>query len=118
MQSSIDHSSGAPERSVRFKSERYTARGNIMALVATDLPSEPRAFSVGPLKVQIFNVVVQSGDTSGTITCDHMDEVFACVIDGLSQSAAPAVAVNSNVVTLAFANPGAAQYCTAMCWGR
>jgi hypothetical protein len=88
-----------------------------MAFAAVASTKEPRAFSVGPLHCQIFTWSAASGDTSGTITASNLKEVSHIVIDGkLYHTAAPTF--SGNVVTLAFTNPGATVYGTALVYGK
>lgn len=87
-----------------------------MAFSATASTKESRAFSLGPLKAQIYTYSAASGDTSGTITADRLHEVRHVMIDGkISHTAAPTF--DGNVVTLAFTNPGATVYGTIIVLG-
>lgn len=74
-----------------------------MALSSANLTAEPRAFSIGPKKIQIKTFTVASGDTSGTVTFDGLARLDAAIVTGLVQTAQPTVA--TNVATLAFADP-------------
>lgn len=88
-----------------------------MAFAASNLTAEPRAMSVGPYKIQLVTWSVASGDTSGTITCDSLyrvDQVY--LSGGLTLTAAPTYA--TNVVTLAFVDPAATRYGTALIFGK
>ncbi len=87
-----------------------------MAFAATASTTEPRSFSHGPRKCQIFTFTAVSGDTSGTVTATGMQYVENIVIDSLVLTAAPTFA--TNVVTLAFANPAANRFGTLMVFGR
>jgi hypothetical protein len=88
-----------------------------MAFAATASTKEPRSFSIGPLKVQIFTVTAVSGDTSGTITASALNEAMHVIMDGgLNLSAAPTF--SGNVVTLAFTDPAANAFGTAIVIGR
>ena len=73
-----------------------------MALVASE-QAESRAFSNGPICVQIMKFSVANGDTSGTITATSLKNVTMAVVTGITMTAAPTFA--ANVVTLAFADP-------------
>jgi hypothetical protein len=78
-----------------------------MAFVATKSTTEPRSFSIGPLKIQIFTCTAVSTDVSGTITADALQQASHVIMDGkFVHTAAPTF--SGNVVTLAFADPGAA----------
>lgn len=87
-----------------------------MALSASNLAAEPRSFSIGPLKVQIINFSIANLDTSGTVTCDALKEVVHAQVSGITQTAAPTY--SSNVITLAFADPGATRYGQIIAFGR
>ena len=88
-----------------------------MAFAATALTAEPRAYSVGPIKKQIFTWSAASADVSGTITATGLSSVIAVVLDGgLILNAAPTFA--TNVVTLAFNDPAATVYGTAVVYGK
>ena len=77
-----------------------------MAFVATESTTEPRAFSIGPLKVEIQRFTVGTGIVAGTITATKLTEVKEVYIDGgLAMDVAPAIV--GNVVTLSFADPAA-----------
>lgn len=88
-----------------------------MAFAATASTNEPRSFSIGPLKVQIFTYTAESGDTSGTITATALKEAFHVVLDGgLINTAAPTF--DGNEVTLAFSDPAADRFGTIIVIGR
>jgi hypothetical protein len=94
---------------------KNTKQGDIMAFVATASTSEPRSFSLGPLKCQILTWSAASADTSGTATATSLTTVKHVIIDGLVKTAAPTFA--GNVVTLAFADPAATVYGTMIVYG-
>lgn len=88
-----------------------------MAFSASNLTAEPRAFSAGPVKMQLMTFSVASGDTSGTITADSLyrvDQVY--LSGGLTLTAAPTY--SGNAVTLAFVDPAATRYGTIMVVGK
>lgn len=88
-----------------------------MAFAAVDSTSEPRSFSLGPLKVQILTYTAVSGDTSGTITADALSSAQSVLMDGgLAFTAAPTF--SGNVVTLAFTNPAANRAGTILVLGK
>lgn len=75
-----------------------------MAFSASELSSEPRSYSIGPLKEQILSYSAASGDTSGTATAARLSSVMAVkAISG--PLAAAAVSISGNVVSLTFADP-------------
>jgi hypothetical protein len=88
-----------------------------MAFAATASTAESRSFSIGPLKIQIFTWTCASGDTSGTITATALKEAKHVIIDGVMQHTA-APTFSSNVVTLAFTDPVANRFGTAIVIGR
>jgi hypothetical protein len=79
-----------------------------MALIATNSALEPRAYSVGPVKRQVMNFSVASGDVSATITFDSLASVGQIELHGLALTAAPTY--SGNTVTLAFVDPAATRY--------
>ncbi len=88
-----------------------------MAFAATASTKEPRSFSIGPLKIQIFTFTAVSGDTSGTITATGLKEAFHVIVTGgLVYTAAPTF--STNVATLAFTDPAANAFGTAIVIGR
>lgn len=87
-----------------------------MALTASNATAPAdRAWSLGPVRVQLMNFSVVSGDTSGTITADGLNLVLYAQIHGVAQTAAPTFA--GNVVTLAFADPAATRFGQALIIG-
>ena len=88
-----------------------------MAFVASNSSSEPRSFSLGPLKLQILTFSAVSGDTSGTVTADRLSSISHLFIDGgLGLTAVPTF--SGNVATLAFADPLANRAGTIFVLGR
>lgn len=88
-----------------------------MSFAATASTKEPRSFSLGPIKAQLFTYTAVSGDTSGTITATGLHEAFHVLLDGgLVNTAAPTF--SGNVVTLAFSDPAANRFGTAIVFGR
>lgn len=88
-----------------------------MAFTATASTSEPRSFSLGPVKIQILTYSVASADTSGTITATSLSQAQHVILDGgLELTSAPTF--SGNVVTLAFTDPAATRYGTAIVIGK
>lgn len=88
-----------------------------MAFSAVDSSSEPRSFSLGPLKVQILVYTAASGDTSGTVTADKLSSAVHVLMDGgLALTSAPSF--SGNVVSLAFADPLANRAGTILVLGK
>lgn len=87
-----------------------------MAFSASNSTSEARAYSLGPLKMQIMTYSAASADVSGTITADKLSRAIHVIIDGkIQHTAAPTF--SGNVVTLAFADPAATVYGTCIVLG-
>lgn len=88
-----------------------------MAYSQSNSATEPRAFSLGPIRVQIITFTVASGDTSGTVTADKLSTITDIVVaSGLKLSAAPTL--SGNTATLAFADPVATVAGTILAFGR
>jgi len=88
-----------------------------MAFTATASTTEPRAFSIGPLKIQIMTYTVASADTSGTVTAAGLKEIQHIILDGvITHTSAPTF--SGNVATLAFVDPAATRQGTIICIGR
>lgn len=88
-----------------------------MAFTATNSTSEPRSFSLGPVKAQIMTYTVASADVSGTITADALTTATHVLIDGvITHTSAPTF--SGNVVTLAFADPAATRQGTIIVLGK
>lgn len=88
-----------------------------MAFAAVVLTSEPRAFSIGPVKAQVLTWSAASADTSGTATALSLSSISHVLLDGgLTLTAAPTF--SGNVVTLAFADPAATVYGTMIVYGK
>jgi hypothetical protein len=69
----------------------------------------------GPLKYEVYTWSAASADTSGTITSKNLHTIYHVLIDGLRSTAAPTFA--ANVATLAFTDPAATVYGTAIVIG-
>jgi hypothetical protein len=62
------------------------------------------AFAWGPVKVQIMDIGIVSGDTGATATATNLSAVdYAILIANVRQSAVPTY--SSNVATFTFADP-------------
>lgn len=89
-----------------------------MAFAASALTTNGlnRAFSIGPVKVQIMTWAVASADVSGTITATALSRLDQVVLSGgLSLTSAPTYA--TNVATLAFVDPAATLAGSVICIG-
>lgn len=74
--------------------------------VATAATNIPRTWSLGPVKIQVFDVPMVSGDTVVTVTADRMATVYwGLLIAGVTQTAAPSYA--TNVATFTITDPAA-----------
>lgn len=88
-----------------------------MAFTPTNLAAEPRAISLGPIKMQILTYTAVSGDTSGTVTVSGFtDRIDSMVIDGGLKLTA-AITFAGNVATLAFTDPAANAFGTIIAHG-
>ncbi len=87
-----------------------------MALSASNVDAEPRAISVGPLKMQVMTFSVASADTSGTVTFDRLSRLDYVIVTGITQTAAPTM--SANVATLAFVDPAATRYGQIIGFGK
>lgn len=79
-----------------------------MAFAAAALTTNglDRAWSLGPVKVQVMTWSVASADVAGTITATGLTTIYQVVMSGgLSLTSAPTY--SGNVATLAFADPAA-----------
>lgn len=89
-----------------------------MAFSASNSSSEPRSFSIGPLKQQLMTYSVASGDTTGTITADKLSSISMVIIDGVCATRTAADSISGNVVTLAFVDPAATRYGNIVLLGK
>lgn len=65
---------------------------------------EPKSISVGPVRIQLVELVINSGASSGTVTASRLKDLFNIIIPGIkSQTAAPTF--SGNIATLAFTVP-------------
>ena len=87
-----------------------------MAFAASNVSAEPRAFSIGPLKMQLMKFTAADDDVSGTVTADALSEIVQIHVIGLNLTAAPTL--SGNTATLAFADPGAAAVGSLIVLGR
>ena len=88
-----------------------------MAFAASNLSSEPRAFSIGPLKLQIMTYTAASADVSGSLTADKLSSIDCVVVSGgIHLTAQPTI--SGNTATLAFADPGATVAGQILVFGR
>ena len=74
--------------------------------VATASANVASTFSIGPVKIQLFDIPAVSGDTSITVTGDRMNRaMFVLLGSSLVQSAVPTY--STNVATLTITDPAA-----------
>lgn len=88
-----------------------------MAFAATNSTAEPRAFSIGPLKIQIMTWAAASADVSGTVTADKLTNITNIILSG-GLHLTTAATFSGNVATLAFADPAATVVGTLICFGK
>lgn len=74
------------------------------------------AWSEGRMKKQILKFSVASGDTSGTLTFDHLSRVDVVIVTGVTETAQPTL--SGNTAVLAFADPLATVVGQAIAWGK
>lgn len=88
-----------------------------MAFAAADATGEPRAMSVGPLKMQLLTWSAISGDTTGTVTADKLYLAQSLIMDGgLILNAA--LSFSGNQVTIAFNDPAASVFGNIIVLGK
>lgn len=77
-----------------------------MALTSAALSGDlARAWSWGPVKVEIRSIAAANTDTSGTVTAERLERVDAAiVVNAVTLDAAPTI--SGKTVTLSFADPG------------
>jgi hypothetical protein len=74
-----------------------------------------RTWSIGPVKIQVFDVTLVSGDTTAVCTGDRMKEAFWAFMTGPTQTAAPTY--SAGAATFTFADPTATRYAQAIVFG-
>lgn len=87
-----------------------------MAFAAAASTTEPRAISLGPLKMEIQTWTAENTDTAGTVTASRLETVDHIIIDGMEQTAAPSI--SGKTITLAFTDPGASVAGTLILLGK
>jgi hypothetical protein len=85
------------------------------AAAGAAVSNAPRTFSIGPLKVQLFDVALISGDTTAVVTADRMKTVYWAFMTSQPQTAAPTY--STNAVTFTFADPTANRFAQAIVFG-
>ena len=77
-----------------------------MAFAATALSGDlARAWSIGPVKVELQACSAANADTSGTVTANSLERVDVClVVNCVTLDDAPSI--SGKEVTLSFADPG------------
>lgn len=87
-----------------------------MAFASTVLAAEPRAVSLGPIKMELHTWSSVSTDVAGTVTATTLSRIDAIIVDGMEHSAAPVL--SGNTATLAFKDPGANAFGTLIILGK
>lgn len=71
---------------------------------ATASANDPRTWSIGPLKIQLFDIAHISGDTTCVVTGDRMNRaVFGVLASSVVQTSAPTY--SGAGVTFTFTDP-------------
>lgn len=71
---------------------------------ATTPTAEPRTWSIGPLKIQLFDIATISGDTTCVVTGDRMNRaIFGILASSVVQTTAPSY--SGAGVTFTFTDP-------------
>lgn len=75
------------------------------------------SFAWGPIKCQIMDIGIVSGDTGATATADRLSEVdYAILIANVRQSSVPTF--SGNVATFTFADPVATVKGSVLLFGK
>jgi prolipoprotein diacylglyceryltransferase len=78
-----------------------------MAVVITQQPStQPRAWSIGPYKMEVYSFSIASGDTSVAVTSGSMTSIAFAMISGVSHTAE---SISGNTVTWTVVDPAASR---------
>lgn len=75
-----------------------------MAFAATKVDALDRAWSIGPVKVEVQTFTAADGDTSGTVTANHLSRVDLAIVTGLLDVAQT---ISGAEVSLTFDDPAA-----------
>lgn len=75
-----------------------------MAFSASSVSALPRAWSIGPVKIEVQTFTAANTDTSGTITANYLHDVDFAIVTGLLDVSQT---ISGKTVTLAFDDPGA-----------
>lgn len=76
-----------------------------MSITITDSTKEPRSFSIANRKLQILDYVINSGETSGTITADRLSVINHVLVLGGTAVFTAAPTYATNIATMAFTVP-------------
>lgn len=74
-----------------------------------------RTFSIGPVKIQVFDIAIVSGDTTAVCTGDRMTTAKWAFMTSQPQTAAPSY--SGAAVTFTFADPTADRFAQAIIFG-
>lgn len=74
-----------------------------------------RTWSLGPIKIQVFDLAIVSGDTTAVVTADTMTTVYWGFMTSLPQTAAPSY--SGAAATFTFADPTANRFAQAIVFG-
>lgn len=75
-----------------------------MAFAAAAVAALPRAWSIGPVKVEVQTFTAANADTSGTITAKQLSSVDFAIVTGLLDVSQT---ISGKTVTLSFDDPAA-----------
>ena len=76
------------------------------ASTATSVSALSNTFSIGPVKMQVFDVPMISGDTTVVVTADRMSKIyFGILSSGVTQTAVPSI--SNNAITFTITDPAA-----------
>jgi hypothetical protein len=78
-----------------------------MAVVVTQQPStNPRAWSIGPFKMEVHTYTIASGDTSVAVTAGSLNNIAFAMLAGLSMTAE---SISGRTVTWTVVDPAASR---------
>lgn len=83
--------------------------------VATSAANVPTTWSLGPFKIQLFDVTLISGNTVVTVTADRMSSVKWATLSEPTQTAAPTY--SGATATFTVTDPAATVYAQALVIG-
>jgi hypothetical protein len=85
------------------------------AAAGTSVTNLTRTFSLGPVKIQVFDIAIVSGDTTAVCTGDRMKTAYWAFMTSQPQTSAPTY--SNGAVTFTFADPTANRFAQAIVFG-